>query len=169
METVRLGKIIGSFGLKGEVKVFSMTDFPKERFRLRTKLSLFNEQTNDRFPVTIKSFREQGSVYVIGFEEIPNIDVAEHYRNYFIEIAKEDAPLPAGYVRLQDLIDCQVLDEQGNPLGKVNDVLSYSPTKTLRVMRENGKAFYVPFVDDFIKRIDIANKTIVIHVIEGLL
>jgi 16S rRNA processing protein RimM len=56
METIRLGKIVNYFGLKGEVKVISMTDFPKERFRLRAKLSLFNEQTQDRKEVTVKSF-----------------------------------------------------------------------------------------------------------------
>jgi 16S rRNA processing protein RimM len=169
METIRLGKIVNYFGLKGEVKVISMTDFPKERFRLRAKLSLFNEQSNDRVEVTVKSFRDQGNVYVIGFEEIPSINEAEKYVNYFIEVEKDKAPLPEGYVRLQDLLGCQVQDDQGKVLGKVIDILTYSPTKTLKVEREGNKPFYVPFVDEFIKAVDVANKIIVINVIEGLL
>jgi ribosomal 30S subunit maturation factor RimM len=77
---------------------------------------------------------------VIGFEEIPSINEAEQLVNYFVEVEKDKAPLPEGYVRLQDLFDCSVQDDQGKVLGKVIDILTYSPTKTLKVERPGNKA-----------------------------
>lgn len=169
MEYIRLGQITKTFGLDGTVKCFSLTDFPQERFRPRTKLSLLNEQTGERKEVTIKSFRDSGQFVFLGFTEIVDISEAEKLQGLFIEIEKNKAPLPKGYVRLNDLIGCQIQDDKGTPLGHVTEVLSYSPTKTLRVSRSTGKDFFVPFVGEFVVSTDVENKLIVIHVIEGLL
>jgi len=169
MEYVRLGKITKTFGLEGGVKCFSLTDFPTERFQPRTKLSLLDERTNQRKEVTLKSFRDSGPFYFLSFEGIDDISEAEKLQGFFVEIEKGKAPLPQGHYRLNDLLECEVKDEKGTLLGKVSEVLAYSTVKTLRVRRDGAKDFFVPFVDEFIKSVDIEKKTIVIHVIEGLL
>ena len=65
--------------------------------------------------------------------------------------------------------NCDVYDENNNKLGKVKDVEEYASYQTLRVKREGAKDFFVPFVKAFIKKVDIKNQKIIIHVIEGLL
>jgi 16S rRNA processing protein RimM len=170
MEYIRLGQITKTFGLKGQVRCFSLTDFPAERFQLGAKLSLLNEKTSERKDVTIDYFRDAGDAFFLGFAEWKTIEEAEPYLGYFIEIDKKLAPLPKGYYRLQDLRGCEVRDEKGAKLGIVKDVLSYAPTKTLQIGRENQKDFYVPFLEkEFIVSVDVAQKVIVIHVIPGLL
>jgi 16S rRNA processing protein RimM len=170
MEYVRLGQVSKPFALEGQVRVFSLTDFAAKRFKIGAKISLFNERDNTRKELTVKSFRDSGDSYFLGFEEITNIDEAQAIVGDFIEIDKASAPLPKGYYRLEDLKGCQILDENKKPLGKVSDILSYAPTKTLVVNRENAKPFYVPFVmDEFILTIDIAKKEITIKVMPGLL
>jgi 16S rRNA processing protein RimM len=170
MEYIRLGQITKTFGLKGQVRCFSLTDFPAQRFQLGTKLSLLNEKTKERQEVTVDYFRDAGEAFFLGFEEWKTIEQAEGYLGSFIEIDQKLAPLPKGYYRLQDLRGCAVLDETGTKLGVVKDVLSYAPTKTLQIGRENQKDFYVPFLaKEFIVSVDIAKKVIVIHVIPGLL
>ena len=168
MEFVRLGHIRKPFGVKGEVTCFSMTEFAKERFKKGTTLSLLNEKSGERKEVTLKSFRDSGSYYFLGFEGIDTPEQAEELRGLYVEIDKEHAP--EGYIRFQDLMGCKAINKDTKEvLGTIVDVLSYSPTKNLRVKRENGKTFTVPFVQQFIGEIDLENKTVEIEVVEGLL
>jgi 16S rRNA processing protein RimM len=170
MEYLRLGQVSKTFGLEGQVRVFSLTDFAQKRFKIGSKVSLFDERSGERKEFTVKSFRDSGDSYFLGFEEIPNIDEAQKIIGWYVEMDKALAPLPKGYYRLEDLKHCAVIDEKGNKLGEVSEIFSYAPTKTLVVSREGAKPFYVPFVlDEFILKIDIAKKEITIKVIPGLL
>ncbi|MBR0214384.1 MAG: PRC-barrel domain-containing protein, partial [Solobacterium sp.] len=79
-------------------------------------------------------------------------------------------PLPEGQFYMPDLNGLEVQDEEGNVLGEVIDV---EPTNgaqdNLRVEREDGTTFLVPYVPAFIVDVDIEAEVIVVHVIEGLL
>ena len=87
-----------------------------------------------------------------------------------MEIDKENAPIPEGYIRFQDIMGFKAIDKETRAvLGTIIDVLSYSPTKNLRVKKENGRTFTVPFVGQFVGDIDFENKTVEIIVVEGLL
>ena len=170
MKYIRLGQITKTRGLKGEFRVYSMTDFPKQRFKKGAKLSLFNEKTSERVEVTLKSYSNSSPFVFLAFEEIHSIEEAEPYIQYMVEIDEEAAPMPEGYYRFQDLIGCKVIEEgSGKELGKVSDVLAYAPTKTLRVERKPKKDFFIPFHDSFIKNVDLDAKTIEVVVWEGML
>lgn len=169
MEYVTVARLLSTQGLKGAFHAASLTSFPEERFRLRTKLSLHDPKTDARKDVTLNYVRIAGNGLVLGFEEIPSIDEAEQYLKWDVDLEKEKAPMPKGSYRLADLIGCEVRDSSGKKLGVVSDVFSYSPTWTFRVSREGEKDFFVPFIDDFVKSIDIENKVIVIEPCEGML
>ena len=169
MEYVTIAKILGTHGLKGLFRCYSLTSFPEERFQLRRKLTLHNEKTGVRLDVTLSYCRQQANVFILGFEEITSIEQAESYLKWDIDINKDEAPIPEDHYRIADLLGCEVFAQDGKKLGEVKDVFSYSPTWTLRVKREEQKDFFVPFVDQFVKTVDTANKRIVIEPIEGLL
>jgi len=170
MEYLRLGQASKTFGLEGQIRFFSLTDFAKERFKIGNTYSLYNEKTGSRVSVTLSFFRDSGDSYFLAFKEIHTIDEAANYIGYFIEMDKTLAPLPKGYYRLQDLKGCVVYDEKKNKLGVVSDILSYAPVKTLVVSRENAKPFFVPFMmKEFIISVDIEKKEILIKVMSGLL
>lgn len=169
---IRLGQIQRPFGLKGEAHCYSLTSFPKERFKVGTSLTLFNEKKDERLTVTVASFHyENQEQFILGFKEINTPEDIGKFRNYFIEIDADLAPLPKGYFRLEDLKGCIVYDaSNGNRLGEVVDVTQYSPTLNIVVKKEDGKRFYVPYVKGhFIEKADLENKEIRINVIEGLL
>ena len=172
MEYIALGYILKPFGLKGEVRCKSLTSFAKQRFKKGTKLSLHDEKTNERFPATVKSFRDSGDYYFLSFEEYGDINAIEGYKGFAIEMDKEAAVLPEGYYRYADLIGCKVVDylDENRVIGVVDEVLEYSKVRTLSVTTAEKKHVYVPFKDGlFIKNVDIDNKVITINVMEGLL
>ncbi len=170
MDYIRLGQITKTRGLQGEFRVYSLTDFAKERFKKGMELSLLNEKTGERIPVKVRNFHDGSPFIFVAFQEITSIEEAENYIRYFIEIEEEKASLPEGYYRFQDLNGCQIIDHKSKEvLGTVKEVLSYAPTKTLRVERKPEKDFFVPFNDSFIKNVNLENKKIEIEVWEGML
>jgi 16S rRNA processing protein RimM len=68
-----------------------------------------------------------------------------------------------------DLIGCAIVNEEGQALGVVNDVLQHTAQDLYEVKGLDGKLFYIPVVDAFVKEIDIAAKRITVQMIEGLM
>ena len=157
-----------TFGLQGAFKAVSMTDYPNLRFKKGRKFYLIDEKTGDTKEVTLASFRNGGQIYFLRFNEITTIDEAELYLKRSVNMDKAEAPMPEDSYRLDDLIGCTVIDQEGVPQGKVTDVLEYAPTKSLRVHQDGQKDFFVPFVDQFVLNVDIENKVIQIEVVEGM-
>ena len=169
MDLIKLAEIGKTVGLKGQVRAYCLTDFPSERFKRGTQLTVL-QGDGTSFPVTVNFFRDEGRFVVLGFKEWPNIEEAERHLPCSLLIERENAPLPKGFYRLEELKGLEVVDEADNKLGVVKDVLSCAPTKTLRVGREGGPDFFVPFrFETFIVSIDLAAKKITIKVMPGLL
>ena len=169
MEYLSLGKIIDSFGLDGTLKVYSTTDNQKLRYKKGNKLFLYNEQNDERIPVTVVSYRSSGNLDYVKFEEITNPEKGKEYKDFEIHTIKDRNELKVGYYFYSDLLDCLVVDQNKNVLGKVIKVEEFPAQLTLRVKQENGKDFFVPFVKQFIQSVDIEKKEIHINVIEGML
>ena len=68
-----------------------------------------------------------------------------------------------------ELRGCEVYDQNNKLLGKVKEVEEFPAQLTLRVARDKKPDFFVPFIKQFIKAVDIKNKAILIEKIEGLL
>lgn len=170
MEYLRLAVLQKPFGLEGIIRAHSLTSFPDDRFVVGNVFFLYSENKNERTEHTLTSFRKNGDDLFLGFSDIKNPEDALLFRGLFVEMDKSKAPLPAGYIRLEDLKGCQVKDEKGTKLGVVKDILQYTSTITLLVKRDEGKDFMVPFVQkEFIVDYDLEKKSITIHVIPGLL
>lgn len=169
MEYITLGKIVKTFGIKGEVKVYSSSHFSSARYKKGNKVTLFNEKTNERLEYTIYSYRKDGNMDIISFEELKNINLVEPYVNYLVQIKKNSATLPRGYYHYSDLKACLVYDETKNIIGKVKEVEEFASYQTLRIERNNQKDILVPFVKAFILSVDLDNHSIIIKIWEGLL
>ena len=169
MEYIQIAKLNKTFGLKGEFRAYSLTDFPEERFKKGKTMFFLDPKTSETTPFTLSSYRKKDPFVFIGFKEIQTIEEAEKHLGKFLVIPKEEAVIPNGAFHVFDLLDCEVYSEEGEKIGVVIDIFSYSPVKNLRIKREGKNDLQVPFVDQFIKQVDVEAKRIVIHVIEGLL
>lgn len=162
-----IGTIVSTHALKGEVKIYSTTDFKEERYKVGNKL--FIERAKQMIEVKIKSYRRHKEFDLVSFENYNNInDVLEliKCKVYVHESQLQDLELDEFYYH--ELIDSLVYNED-NLVGKVIDVVNYGASDILIIRNEDNKEIMIPFVDEFVKEIDSKNKKIHIEVIEGLL
>ena len=69
---------------------------------------------------------------------------------------------------MDDLIGCSVVSEDGTPVGTLKTIHSRPAQDLYEIEREDGSTFLLPAVKEFIRSVDVENKTIAIHMIEGL-
>ncbi len=164
MEKLKIGIIVNTHGLKGEVKIKSFSDFNAIRFEKKKTLSILYQ--GEYVDVTIATSREnKGNVFVsfVGYEDI---NLVEKFRNCDVCINRDDLhELEEDEVYFIDLMGCEVYLEDGQLLGQVEDVLETGANAVLRV---NQKTL-IPYVKAFVKEADIKNKRIVVYDVEGLL
>lgn len=167
MEYLTLGKIVKTCGLKGEAKILCSTHFSYDRYQKNNHVYLWNEKTNERIEVTVKSFRKDGLFDFVQFKEIPSIDALTPHINEYVQVEKDLSFLLANEYFYSDLLGSEVYD--GNTLlGKVKKIEEYASYATLRVERKAQKDILIPFVKAFIQKVDIEAKKIWIHHWEGL-
>lgn len=161
-EYVVVGHVLRQWGTNGEVEVELMTDFP-DRFESQRKV-YFNG-----FPLIIERSRPHKGHIIIKFEGIDNIESAIEFRGNNLEIPlSEIHPLPEGeYYRFQ-IIGLEVLNTDGEPVGKITDVLSTGSNDVYLVQSPQGEVL-IPAIEDVIKSIDIENGRILIQIIDGLI
>ena len=165
MDYLLLGKITKPHGLKGEVKIFSKTDFASTRYLTGNVVFYFTD--NSYKPLTVHNYFKQGIYDVVSFENYLDINLVKNLINKDIYIKKEDAKLPKSYYHFVDLINCDIISEN-NIVGKVIQVIEYPANIILRC-KSKDKSFDIPFVDEFILNVDIKNKKIAVKLIEGML
>ncbi len=160
---IKVGTIINTHGLKGECKIYLVTDDVQDRFAKGRRLHL-----SDGTILTVASFRMHKGFGYAKFDEIKDINEAEKLKTMDLLIAKEDLPsLEKGTYYYHELMDCMVYDDQGNECGLVSDILETGKHIVLRISK--GKSsFLLPFVPAFILEVDPNLKRIIFKDMEGL-
>ncbi|NOU76360.1 ribosome maturation factor RimM [Paenibacillus sp. LMG 31458] len=165
---VTVGRIVNSHGIRGELKVVPETDFP-ERFDKGNALIIVDSQ-NKQTPVTVQTSRLHKNMFILQFDQFSNINDVEKYKGSLLKIeAKEQQPLEEGEYYYHEIIGCKVVTEEGQELGLVSEVLTPGANDVWVVSLPKGKQLLLPVIDDVILDVDIANKTIRIHLMEGLM
>ena len=118
----QVGQIAGTHALKGEVKVFPMTDDPE---RFTNGLVLFMEDTRGEVrELTVERSRQSGKFVLVKFKGLDSINDVERFRGNKLFIDRADAiPLEEGEYFVADLIGLSVYDEDGVLLGELTDVI----------------------------------------------
>ena len=164
MEFVKIGKIINTFGIRGELKVDYSTDFIDDRFK-KDSIVYVGE---DKKPFVMKNHHMHKGFLLISFVDNEDINLVEKYKNMYIYKSKDDIkPLKDGEYYFSDLKDLDVCVND-KLVGKVLRVEEGIRNNNLRIKVNDGERL-VPFLPPFIDSVDLDNKKIVIHNIEGLL
>ncbi|ASB89638.1 ribosome maturation factor RimM [Bacillus sonorensis] len=165
-----VGKIVNTHGVKGEVRVISKTDFPEERYKPGNTLYLFMEGKDEPVQVTVGSHRLHKQFHLLQFKEISTLTEAETLKNALIKVPEDQlSPLAEDEYYFHEIIGCDVFSEEGDPIGKVKEILTPGANDVWVVGRPGKKDALIPYIDAVVKNINIKDKTIKIHIMEGLL
>ena len=166
MEYILIGEIVNTFGIKGELKVKSYTDFNEVRFAKGQKLFIKSQSSYKE--VVVHSYREHKGHVLVAFDNLLNINLVEKYIACELYVSEDDLhELEDGEYYFRDLVGCKV-KLHDEIVGEVIEVMDYPANEVLRIQMKD-KTVLVPFVEAFVLDVDLDEEIITIDVIEGML
>lgn len=165
MDKVKVGKIVGTHALKGELKIRSNSDFADERFKKGNSLYI-RYQKND-IELEIVSSRFHKNNYLVAFKDHQDINLVEKYVGSFIYGLKDETLLQDDEYFYDDLIGLTVISND-KVIGTVSSIYNNGRHDVLNV-DYHGKKVAIPYVDAFIDEVNLDNKTIKVQLIKGLI
>ncbi|WP_165003389.1 MULTISPECIES: ribosome maturation factor RimM [unclassified Enterococcus] len=168
-EYLNVGKIVNTQGIKGEVRVISTTDFPEERYKKGTVLTLFQE---GKAPVelTVRSHRKHKNFDLLSFEGHPSINDVEKYRDGILKVSKDESvELEENEFYYHEIIGLKVIEEDGSELGKVKEILSPGANDVWVVQRPKKEDVLLPYIASVVKEVDLDAGIVHVEIPEGLI
>ena len=167
MKNLEIGQIVNTFGIKGFVKV---NPWVNDVTRFDDLKKVYIKIRKEQKELEIEEVKYHKNQVLIKFKGIETIEQAEQFRNAIIEIDREDAiPLEEGEYFIADLLESEVFTDEGEKLGILEDIYNTGSSDIYVVKNELGKSILLPRIDDVIKEIDVENKKIIVHLLEGLI
>ncbi|WP_251866519.1 ribosome maturation factor RimM [Enterococcus malodoratus] len=165
----KVGKIVNTHGIRGEVRVISSTDFTEERYRVGEQLFLFREN-QETLPLTIASYRRHKNFDLLSFEGYPNINQVEPFRDGILKISeKQMGELDEHEYYYHEIIGLTVVDEEDKEIGKITEILSPGANDVWVVKRKGQKDALIPYIESVVKDIDLTEGIVHVEIPEGLL
>ena len=159
-----VGKLRRPHGVKGEVLVKVLSDFP-ERLQPGTELFLGEKHQ----PVTIQSRREHNQGLLIAFEGFASREDLDNLRNVFLYVRSADRPeLGEGEFYHHQLIGMTVAEEDGNELGRLAEILETGANDVYLVRSATGDETLLPAIEDVIVKVDVESQQITVRLLPGL-
>lgn len=164
----KVGTIVNTHGIRGEVKIMAITDFPENRFKKGVELQIETKQ--GLVPMTVQSSRLHKNMWLVLFEGITNINEIEKYKTDDIYVASDERQeLEDDEYYYDEIIDSRVVNLTGNVIGIVSEIMTTGANDVWVVKREGQPDALIPMIDDVVKSVDVDNKLITIDALEGLL
>ena len=153
------GRITNTHGIKGEVKIEVWVDSPEF-------LRKFKVLYIDNKPVKLLAGRTHKGFLLAKLEGFDDVNAAMTLKNKLVFIDRKDAKLPKGSYFLADLMGARAVDEQGNELGELADIMEL-PAGNVYVVR-GEREILIPAVPEFIKKTDISAGLVTVRLIDGM-
>lgn len=164
---LEIGQIVNTNGLKGFLKVKPLTDDITRFEKLKT---IYIQKAKELIGFKIQEVKYNKQSVLLKLEGIDDITEAEKYNNFYIKISKENAvELEKNSYFIVDIIGCQVYTDENEYLGNVVDVFQTGSNDVYTLKNSEGKEILIPAIKEVIKNVDIKNKKIVIHLMDGLI
>jgi 16S rRNA processing protein RimM len=158
-----VGRIGRAHGVLGEATIEVQTDDPDIRFQVGNKLTL-----DDGRQLTIRSSRWHNQILLLAFDGVGDRNQIEELRDQLISSEVDLGSLAPGEYHFQQLIGCEVFQQNGELIGAVDEIVKLPGQDLLSVSRAGGQVL-IPMVKQIIIEIDVLAKKIVVNPPEGLL
>ena len=169
-ELFQVGAITQTHGIKGEVKVFPLTD---DVMRFKNMKNLLLDTGKDGYiSLDVENMRTQKNLVILKFKGIDNINDIEKYKGCGLYVTKGNrVSLKKDEYFIADLIGLKVYTDQDpdKELGKVTDVLQTGANDVYEITTVDGKTFLLPAIKDCVLNVDVNADRMDIHLLKGLL
>ena len=164
---INLGKIVGTFGIKGELKIYPLTNY-KEMFLDFEYLLLSNGK--DLQKVNVEKARIHKNTVIVLFEGITSINQAQDFIGKEIYIEESLMPeLDETEEYVFKLLGMKVYLENDEILGSITDVFDNGAHSIYEITDDKGKEILIPVIDDTIISRDFNEGKMVVKLLPGLL
>jgi 16S rRNA processing protein RimM len=165
-EWATIGKVVAPLGIRGELKVLSLTDIPN-RFSELEAVYLGPRHTRH----LIKGFRPyKGEMVVLKLAGIEDANTAETLRNFDLTIPLDQlAKLPPDSYYQHDILGLHVRTIGGRELGTIVEIMVTGSNDVYIIQAPDGKQMLVPAIKDVIQQVDLIRQIMYIDPIAGLL
>lgn len=161
-EFIYVGKIVNTHGLKGEIRILS--DFEKKDKVFIPGMTIYIGRKKEK--EVINTYRHHKVFDMITMQGYSDINEIIRYKGLYVYVRKEDLKLDDNDYLLSDLIDLTVYVDD-NKVGVITDVRDSGNNKFVVVKTEEREVF-VPLQDEFIKKVDLNKKIVIIEPIKGM-
>ena len=155
-----MGVILAPHGIRGELKVQPLTDFP-ERFETGSRLWLNGQQW------VVQRGRWARKTVILKLRGLETRTEAEALRGAELTVPEAAELEEEGVYYLHDIIGLPVFDAAGERIGTLEEVFNSGATDVYVVRGEKGELL-LPALDDVVTEVDIAGGRIVVDVPEGI-
>jgi 16S rRNA processing protein RimM len=150
--------------VRGDIIMDVLTDFP-ERIRANTRVFIGEKYE----PHTVARVRVHGKGLLIAFRGFDTPETVGRFRNMNVYVKAADRPaLAEGEYYHHQLLGINVVDEAGQPLGILTDILYTGANDVFIVTDAKGKELLLPVIDDVIINVDLDTQIMRVHLLPGL-
>ena len=164
---LEIGKIVGTHGIHGELRVNPACDSPE--FFTGFDTLYFDAQGQQ--PVRVVSARTNKNVALLRLEGVGSIEAAQALRARTLFFRRADARLEEGRYFIAELLGCGVFGANDPELryGVISDVSQTGANDVWHIQTPDGKEILIPVIDDVVKAVDVAKGRVEVVMLEGLL
>lgn len=156
-----------SHGIRGDMVLDVMTDFPE---RLKPGSMIYVGEK--KMPLKISRRRNHNEGLILGFDGVTNSELAAKYRSQTVFVTAADRPaLPEGEYYHHQILGLQVLDEDGQDLGIITEIIETGANDVYVVSKEGRtvRDLLIPAIKDVLLEVNLEKHTMRIHLLPGLL
>ena len=166
-EMFTVGKIVNTHGVKGELKIVPTTEDPKRFAKLK---SIFVEGRKGMIAYEIEGVRYHKDFVLLKLKGIEDMTEAELLKGSLLKIDRKDSlPLKKDEYYISDLFGMEVYTEEERFLGTLVDIIETGSNDVYVVKKEDReKDLLLPAIKQVIKEVNVPNKRMIVHLLEGL-
>jgi 16S rRNA processing protein RimM len=160
-----IGYLRRPHGVSGEIIMDVHTDFPN-RIKSGRKIYIGDKHES----ATFDTVRVHGDSLLISLRGYDTPEAVGRFRNQWVHVkAKDVPPLPEGQHYKYEIVDLEVIDDQGNPLGRIAEILETGANDVYVVRDEAGREILLPAIPSVVLEVDMELRQMKVHLLEGLI
>ena len=166
-DLLQVGAITQTHGIRGEVKVFPLTD---DVGRFKKGISLILDLGRSRLDLEVETVKFFKQFVILKFKGIDNINDIERYKRCPLLVERKDAvELEEDEYFIADMIGIEVVTEDDKPFGTLKDVMETGANDVYVIDTDEHGEVLVPAIRECIMDVDIENQKMKIHLMDGLI